>query len=82
MNGRFCYEPLDAIIRYVYKALQGGSIMHGWCNDERIAIASCNDETHSVIFKIERIDISEIKEEKAFLEKQNFKNTTQNSYKG
>lgn len=28
MNGRFCGEAWDAISRYVYTALQGGSIMH------------------------------------------------------
>ena len=29
MNGSFCGEAWDAISRYVYTALQGGSIMHG-----------------------------------------------------
>ena len=82
MNGRFCGEAWDAISRYVYTALQGGSIMHGWCNDERIMIACCNDGTRPVVFKIERIDIPETEEEKSFLEKQNFKNTPQNAYKG
>lgn len=28
MNGRFCGEAWDTISRYVYTALQGGSIMH------------------------------------------------------
>ena len=28
MNGKFCGEAWDAISRYVYTALQGGSIMH------------------------------------------------------
>jgi len=36
MNGRFCGEAWDAISRYVYAALQGGSIMHKWTNDDRI----------------------------------------------
>lgn len=52
----FCSEAWDAISRYIYAALQGGSIMRGWMNDERIMIACCNDGTRPVIFKIERID--------------------------
>ena len=75
LNGKFCAEAWDAVSRYVYTALQGGSIMHKWTNDERIMIACCNDGTRSVIFKIERIDIPENDEERQWLEKQNFKNT-------
>lgn len=56
MHGRFCAEAWDAISRYVYAALQGGSIMKGWTSDEKIMIACCNDGTRPVIFKIERID--------------------------
>ena len=56
LNGKFCAEAWDCISRYVYTALQGGSIMNGWTNDEKIMIASCNDGTRPVIFKIERID--------------------------
>jgi len=56
LNGTFCAEAWDCISRYVYAALQGGSIMNGWTNDEKIMIASCNDGTRPVIFKIERID--------------------------
>ena len=41
MNGRFCGEAWDAVSRYVYTALQGGSIMKGWTNDDRVMIA-CN----------------------------------------
>ena len=52
----FCAEAWDAISRYVYAALQGGSIMKGWTNDEKMMIACCNDGTRPVIFKIERID--------------------------
>ena len=55
MNGKFCGEAWDAISRYVYTALQGGSIMHGWTNDERMMITCCNDGTRPVILKIERI---------------------------
>lgn len=51
-----CSEAWDAISRYIYTGLQGGSIMHGWMNDERIMIACCSDGTRPVVFKIERID--------------------------
>lgn len=51
-----CAEAWDCISRYIYTALQGGSIMRGWTNDERMMIACCNDGTRPVIFKIERID--------------------------
>lgn len=46
----------DCVSRYVCAALQGGSIMRGWTADERVMIASCNDGTRPVIFKLERID--------------------------
>ena len=52
-----CAEAWDCISRYIYAALQGGSIMRGWTNDERMMIACCNDGTRPVIFKIERIDV-------------------------
>ena len=55
-KGSQCSEAWDCISRYIYTALQGGSIMHGWTNDDRIMIACCNDSTRPVIFKIERID--------------------------
>ena len=55
-SGTQCAEAWDCISRYIYTALQGGSIMRGWTNDERIMIACCNDGTRPVIFKIERID--------------------------
>ncbi|MBR1395962.1 MAG: TIGR04076 family protein [Selenomonadaceae bacterium] len=55
-KGTQCSEAWDCISRYIYTALQGGSIMHGWTNDDRIMIACCNDGTRPVIFKIERID--------------------------
>ena len=44
---------------YIYSALQGGAIMHGWMNDDKVMITCCNDGTRPVIFKIERIDIDE-----------------------
>ena len=53
----FCSEAWDAISRYIYTALQGGSIMHGWMKDDRVMIACCNDGTRPVIFRIERIDV-------------------------
>ncbi|HIU44024.1 MAG TPA: TIGR04076 family protein [Candidatus Ventrousia excrementavium] len=58
-NGNFCMEAWDAINRYVYTALQGGSIMKGWTRDAKMMIACCNDGTRPVIFKIERIDMEE-----------------------
>lgn len=82
MNGKFCGEAWDAISRYVYTALQGGSIMHRWTNDERMMIACCNDGTRPVIFKIERIDIPENAEERAWLEKQDFSNGADAAYTG
>lgn len=56
LDGQFCSEAWDCISRYVYAALQGGSIMRGWTKDERVMIACCNDGTRPVIFKLERID--------------------------
>ena len=55
-KGSHCSEAWDCFSRYVYTALQGGSIMRGWTNDEHIMIACCNDGTRPVIFKIERLD--------------------------
>lgn len=52
----FCSEVWDAISRYIYAGLQGGSIMKGWMKEENTMIACCNDGTRPVIFKIERLD--------------------------
>ena len=82
MNGKFCGEAWDAVSRYVYTALQGGSIMKGWTNDDRMMIACCNDGTRPVIFKIERIDIPESDEERAWLEKQDFTHSVEDAYTG
>lgn len=60
-DGTQCAEAWDCISRYIYTALQGGSIMHGWTNDERLMIACCNDGTRPVIFKIQRLDYKVIK---------------------
>lgn len=51
-----CSEAWDAISRYIYTGLQGGSIMKGWMKAENIMITCCSDGTRPVIFKIERID--------------------------
>lgn len=56
LDGKFCGQAWDAISRYLYTGLQGGSIMKGWMNDEKVMITCCNDGTRPVIFKIERID--------------------------
>ena len=56
VNGKFCTEAWDCISRYIYAALQGGSIMRGWNKDEKVMIACCNDGVRPVFFKIERID--------------------------
>ena len=52
----FCSEAWDAIARYLYTGLQGGSIMRGWMGEENTMIACCSDGTRPVIFRIERID--------------------------
>ena len=51
-----CSEAWDAIARYIYTGLQGGAIMRGWMNDERVMICCCSDGTRPVIFKVERLD--------------------------
>lgn len=78
----FCAEAWDAISRYIYTALQGGSIMHQWTNDDRIMVTCCNDGTRPVIFKIERIDVPETGEEKIWLEQQDFSNHADQAYTG
>lgn len=55
-NRPHCAEAWDAISRYIYAGLQGGSIMKGWMKNENTMITCCNDGTRPVIFKIERID--------------------------
>lgn len=51
-----CSEAWDAVSRYIYAALQGGSIMRGWMKDERVMIACCSDGTRPVVFKLQRLD--------------------------
>ena len=82
LQEKYLADPKSGPCPYVYTALQGGSIMHGWTNDERMMIACCNDGTRPVIFKIERIDIPENRDEEEWLSKQNFKNTADNAYTG
>ena len=82
LDGKFCSEAWDCVSRYVYTALQGGSIMHAWTNDDRMMIACCSDGTRPVIFKIERIDIAESKDEEEYLKKANFKNSKEDAYTG
>ena len=77
-----CGEAWDAVNRYIYTALQGGSIMHNWTRDERLMIACCNDGTRPVIFKLERIDIPETEEEATWLATQSFANTADEAYIG
>lgn len=60
-KGSQCAEAWDCISRYIYTALQGGSIMRNWTNDERMMIACCQDGTRPVIFKIERQDYKVVK---------------------
>ena len=77
-----CGEAWDCISRYVYAALQGGSIMHNWTNDERVMISCCNDGTRPVVFKLERIDVPETPDEEAWLATQDFANTAEDAYTG
>lgn len=72
----------EAISRYVYTVLQGGSIVKGRTTDDRIMIACFNNGTRPVIFKVERINIPEADEEREWLAKQNFKNTAEDAYTG
>jgi len=60
-DGTQCGEAWDCISRYIYTALQGGSIMRSRTNDERMMIACCNDGTRPVIFKIQRLDYKVVK---------------------
>lgn len=56
LDGKFCSEAWAAISHYVYAALQGGSVMHGWTRDQKVMITCCNDGIRPVIFKIERLE--------------------------
>jgi uncharacterized repeat protein (TIGR04076 family) len=56
LDGQFCAYAWDAISKWVYTAIQGGSMLRGFTKDENVIIASCIDGTRPVIFKLERID--------------------------
>lgn len=77
-----CGEAWDCISRYVYTALQGGSIMHRWTRDERLMVACCNDGTRPVAFRIERIDVPETDEETVWLAAQDFSNSAEDAITG
>ena len=47
----FCSEAWDAISRYIYTGLQGGSIMKGWMENENTMITCCNDGTRAGYFQ-------------------------------
>lgn len=51
-----CSEAWDAISRYIYAGLQGGSLMRSWMREENTMIACCSDGTRPVLFRIERLD--------------------------
>ena len=40
----FCSEAWDAIARYIYTGLQGGSIMRNWMKEENTMITCCSME--------------------------------------
>lgn len=52
----FCAEAWHAISHYVYAVIQGGAIMEGWMNSDKVMITCCNDGVRPVIFKLESID--------------------------
>lgn len=78
MNGMFCGEAWGAVSRYVYSALQGGSIM----NDNLMMIGCCNAGTRSVIFNIARIGIPELLEADVGIARQNIHNSVEDTYTG
>lgn len=51
----FCSEAWDAILRYIYTGLQGGSIMKGWMKKENEMIACCSDGTRPVISRLKEL---------------------------
>ena len=81
-----CAEAWDCISRYVYTALQGGSIMHRWTADDRQMVACCNDGTRPVVFLIEREDLPDSPEEEVWLAEAErtgyFKSGTKDAYTG
>ncbi len=51
----FCSEAWDAISRYIYTGLQGGSIMKGWMKKENEMITCCSDGTRPVILRLKEL---------------------------
>ena len=56
LNGTFCAQAWSAVNKFVYAALQGGSLERGWTKDENMTVVSCSSGIRPVFFKIERID--------------------------
>ena len=52
----FCAEAWHSISHYVYAVIQGGAIMKGWMNSDKVMITCCNDGVRPVIFKLEAVD--------------------------
>jgi uncharacterized repeat protein (TIGR04076 family) len=59
LDGKFCAYAWDAINKFIYAALQGGSILRGWNKDEKVMIVCCPDGVRPVTFKVERINEGE-----------------------
>lgn len=59
MRCQFCSEAWDALSRYIYTALQGGTPMADWSNDDNIMVVCCPDGVRPVIFKLERFEDDE-----------------------
>ena len=56
-RGNFCTEAWDAISKYIWTCMRGGSPMEeGWYRDDRVTVACCNDGIRPVIFRIERVE--------------------------
>lgn len=54
-----CSQAWDAISRYIYTGLRGGSIMRGWMEKENEMICCRSDGRRHVIFQAERTDYEE-----------------------
>lgn len=52
----FCAEAWDAISRYVYVQISGGTVLENWMKYDKVAIACCSDGIRPVIFKLEQLD--------------------------
>lgn len=55
MDGKFCADAWDALNKYIYAGLLGGSFKKG-CKNNKVMLACCNDGTRPVIFKLEILD--------------------------